>query len=407
MIAPLLAGALLALADTRSAAPVGAEYRGTFVTTLGSDTVAVESYVRTKAALEGDILLRVPGVVRYHYKLTFADDGSVKRSDFDIKPAGGSGVEDSRRLVLDFDRGSVRAISTVNGEQSVSNVPIDFPANVWFLGGYGSSFGIYASYGMYEYLLTRVPIEATATTTLSVLSAATGQASTRLFKRPTSTTAELDYFKMAWIHATLDDAGTIIAADASETTERTTTRRVAFIDMRRAEQEPGVVDKAGKGLGVASPNVETQASVAGASVVVRYGSPRLRGRSGAMAALVSAGNVWRTGANEATLIELNRDLRIGNQHVPAGKYSLWTLPKADGVELIVNKQTGQWGTNYEPAQDLVRIPMTMMTADKPLDAFAIVVQAAGAGGELRIQWDTFVWSVSLTPATQKDVRRGP
>lgn len=406
MIAPLLAGALLALADSGPPAPV-AESRGTFLTTLGKDAVAVESYVRTQAALEGDILLRVPGVVRYHYKLTFAADGSVKRSDFDIKPASGSGVEDSRRLVLDFDRGSVRAISTVNGAQSMSSVSLDVPPNIWFLGGYGSSFGIYASYGMYEYLLTRVPVDRTATTTLSVLSAATGQGSTRLFKRPTSTTAEFDYFKMAWIHATLDDSGAITAADASETTERTTTRRVEFMDIRRAEQELGVVDKAGKGLGVASPNVETKASVAGASVVVRYGSPRLRGRSGAMVALVRAGKVWRTGANEATVIELSRDLRIGDQRVPAGKYSLWTLPKTDGVELIVNKQTGQWGTNYEPAQDLIRIPMTVTTVDKPLDAFAIALQPTGAGGELRIQWDTFVWSVSLTPATPKDARSGP
>jgi hypothetical protein len=76
---------------------------------------------------------------------------------------------------------------------------------------------------------------------------------------------------------------------------------------------------------------------------------------------------------------------------------LWTIPKADGtVQLIINRQHGQWGTDYDSAQDLVRMPMKSSTAPSPQESFAIDISGSGNDGELRLSWDTFVWSIPLS-----------
>jgi hypothetical protein len=374
-------------------------HTGTFVTTLGTETVAVESYTRSSAKLEGDIVLRVPGTTRYHYKLTFAKDGSVKSSEFVIKPLGALGVDEPRRLALEFGGNSVRLVSIIRGESQTVTRPSGPSPNVVFLGGYASSFGLYGSFGMYEHLLTRVPVSGTSPTTLEAVGADTGKNTTRLVKRPTPAEADVDYFKMAWTRMKLDDAGRILSADATGTTERTLTKRVEFMDIDRLEKEFLALDRAGKGLGEASPNQEMKAAVAGTSVVVKYGSPRLRGRSGVLTSLIASGRVWRTGANEATVIEIGRDLMIGGQRVPKGKYSLWSQTRTDGTEIILNKETGQWGTAYKAAQDFARIPVRTTQLDSPVENFTISVATSAGGSELRLEWDTFRWSVALASAS--------
>jgi hypothetical protein len=371
-----------------------AVHTGAFITTLGNETIAVESYTRSSAKLEGDIVLRVPGTTRYHYKLTFAKDGSVKTSEFVIKPLGVPGVDENRRLVLEFGGDSVRLVSIVRGELQTASRPSFQSPNVVFLGGYASSFGLYGSFGMYEHLLTRVPVSAT-TTPMEAMAADTGKTTTRLVKRPTPTEADIDYFKMAWMRVKLDDSGRILSADSTATTERTLTKRVEFTDIDRLEKEFHALDRAGKGLGDASPNQEMKATVGGAAVVVKYGSPRLRGRGGVLSSLIASGRVWRTGANEATVIEIGRDLTIGDKRVPKGKYSLWTQTRTDGTDLILNTETGQWGTAYKAAQDFARIPVQTTRLDAPVENFTISVATSEGGSELRIEWDTFRWSVPL------------
>jgi hypothetical protein len=374
-------------------------HTGTFVTTLGNETVAVESYSRSSAKLEGDIVLRVPGTTRYHYKLTFAKDGSVRASEFVIKPLGVLSVDEPRRLSLEFGGESVRLVSIIRGEPQTVTRPSTPSPNVVFLGGYASSFGLYGSLGMYEHLLTRVPVSSASPARMEAVAADTGKATTRLIRRPSPTEADIDFFKMAWMRVKLDEAGQILSADSTATTERTMTKRVEFTDIERFEKEFLALDKAGRGLGEASPNQEMKASVFGTTVVVKYGSPRLRGRSGVLTSLIASGRVWRTGANEATVIEIGRDLTIGGQRVPKGKYSLWSQTTAGGTELILNKETGQWGTSHKAAQDFVRIPVQTTKLDTPAENFTFSVATGEGGSELRIEWDTFRWSVPLTPAS--------
>jgi len=137
----------------------------------------------------------------------------------------------------------------------------------------------------------------------------------------------------------------------------------------------------------ASPRDSVAATIGGASVKVNYGRPSMRGRA-IFGGLVPYGTPWRTGANEATAFTTSKALRFGAVTVPAGSYTLFTLPAQDGKwQLIINKQTGQWGTAYDATQDLVRIPMTVSQTPAAVEQMQITVTSAGAGGELAVLWD--------------------
>ena len=101
----------------------------------------------------------------------------------------------------------------------------------------------------------------------------------------------------------------------------------------------------------------SNATIGAATFTVDYGRPLARGRT-LLGDVIPYDRVWRTGANAATQLTTSAPITLAGMQVPAGKYTLWTLPHADGrVELIVNRQTGQWGTGYGPAHDLGRAPM--------------------------------------------------
>ena len=131
-------------------------------------------------------------------------------------------------------------------------------------------------------------------------------------------------------------------------------------------------------------------SLAPASVKIDYGQPHLRGRTLHTGDLVPLDSVWRLGANEATELETTIDLTIGGQAVPKGKYSLFALPTASGWKLIINKNTGQWGTNYAAEHDLVRVDLRKRTLTQPIESFSmwLVPQQGTATGELRFAWGT-------------------
>ncbi|HEX4750196.1 MAG TPA: DUF2911 domain-containing protein [Bryobacteraceae bacterium] len=90
-----------------------------------------------------------------------------------------------------------------------------------------------------------------------------------------------------------------------------------------------------------SPPATADVTLAGKQIVIKYSRPSMRGRK-IMGDIVPYGQVWRTGANEATTLITPVALRIGTASVPPGEYTLWTLPAESGWKLIINKQTGQW-----------------------------------------------------------------
>jgi frataxin-like iron-binding protein CyaY len=114
--------------------------------------------------------------------------------------------------------------------------------------------------------------------------------------------------------------------------------------------------------------------------------------------LVPFGQVWRTGANEATVLTTAKPITIGGTAIPAGTYSLFTIPTEDGGKLIVNKQTGQPGTKYDEAQDLTRVDMKKEPLAQPLDQFKIAIDDNKEGGVLRLMWENAQYSVPFTVA---------
>jgi hypothetical protein len=188
----------------------------------------------------------------------------------------------------------------------------------------------------------------------------------------------------------------------SETTEKTRSVRTDPIDVARAAQSFAERDNAGKGLGMASPNEQVTGTIGGKAVLVSYGSPRKRGRE-ILGTVVPYDKVWRTGANAATTLLTVADIRIGGSLLPAGSYSLWTLPTRNGVQLVINGQSGQWGTSYDSSKDVASVPMQIQTAQLPQEAFVItIVRTGNNSAELRIAWDTFVWTVPMADMQTKN-----
>lgn len=145
-----------------------------------------------------------------------------------------------------------------------------------------------------------------------------------------------------------------------------------------------------------SPHESTTATIGGKKITITYGRPSKKGRE-IFGKLEPYGKVWRTGADEATTLETEADLMIGDLHVPAGTYALFTIPEQSKWTLVVNKTAKQWGAfKYEESQDLGRVPMTMKKLSSPLEQLTITL-APGSGnkGTLTVAWDTVSASVPV------------
>jgi hypothetical protein len=146
---------------------------------------------------------------------------------------------------------------------------------------------------------------------------------------------------------------------------------------------------------ILSPRDTTAQTIGAAHLVVDYGRPSKRRRE-IFGGLVPYGAVWRTGANEATHFRTDRDLTIGTIRVSRGTYTLWTIPARDGWTLVVNHETGQWGTDYDKTQDVGRTPMKVTTLGSPVEQFTIAIEPAKNGsGMLTMSWDTTQASVPI------------
>ncbi len=133
----------------------------------------------------------------------------------------------------------------------------------------------------------------------------------------------------------------------------------------------------------------------GKSVTIKYSRPSMRGRK-IYGELVPYGQVWRTGANAATSMTTDVSLDIGGTTVPAGSYTLYTLPGESSWQLIINKQTGQWGTKYDQAEDLARVPMKVGQLPSGLETFTIsLARTSARSAVLKLDWENTTASVNI------------
>ena len=140
-----------------------------------------------------------------------------------------------------------------------------------------------------------------------------------------------------------------------------------------------------------SPHVLVDWGVSGANISIAYGRPFLKGRTVGDSVEPLEGRVWRLGADEATTLTTDRDLMLGGVQVPAGEYTLWTVTTGETTELIVNAETGQWGTAYDESRDIGRTPMTVEPRDTAAEQLTLHIQDS----VLRIEWGATVASVPI------------
>jgi hypothetical protein len=139
----------------------------------------------------------------------------------------------------------------------------------------------------------------------------------------------------------------------------------------------------------------------GKTIKVDYSSPRMKGRKifgpASEKALVPFEEVWRTGANEATTFDTTANVTVGGKEVPAGNYTIFTIPNADKWTLIISKKTGEWGIPYPGEKDdLARVPMAVAKTSGPVEDFTIALDQAGSKCTLRMEWENTRASVEIT-----------
>jgi hypothetical protein len=145
-----------------------------------------------------------------------------------------------------------------------------------------------------------------------------------------------------------------------------------------------------------SPPAQTQCKFPdGKSATIDYSSPRMNGRK-IFGGLVPYGQVWRTGANEATTFVTTANLIVGGKNVPAGTYTIFTIPNPDKWTLIINKRTGEWGIPYKyDSDELTRAELTLLPISSPVENFAITFDQRRGGCVLNMRWEKTEASVLI------------
>ena len=135
-----------------------------------------------------------------------------------------------------------------------------------------------------------------------------------------------------------------------------------------------------------SPEEKISLDNNGTEVSVVYCRPSQKGRK-IFGGLVPYGKVWRTGANAATVVSFSKDVSVGGKAVPAGEYTLWTIPNEADWTIILNKETGQWGTNYDESEDLLRVDVPAEEITSPVEQFTIKLVSADDGINMNLNWE--------------------
>jgi hypothetical protein len=373
----LLAGAMLA-----PALPVKAQPRadsGAFVIRLGRDTLKVERFVFREGVLRSESIRRGAGVELQRVDMMLNNDGSIARVQTRIyawpldsaeRPSGGSAAY-------------------VEGDSTI--LELGLPPRVQRIAypGRGQILNLVANpfiFSLYIPLAAHAPARIGDTlmrqhmaSTLGVRPLTVRRAS------PELVTAESSI--MGLMRIRVDGAGRVRELDGIGSSLNFHGERIGWVDLDSVARSFDRMNRAAGAIPMLSPRDSVLATAGTANLRVDYSRPSRRGRL-VFGGIVPWNRVWRTGANLATHFTTDRALAFGDVLIPPGKYTLFTMPTEKGWTLIVNRQTGQWGTEHDASQDLARIPMRVQRLPTPVEQFTIFVEPRGAGGTLRLLWDT-------------------
>ncbi len=382
---------VVAVAIAAACRPEPAETWG-FIATLGSDTTSVERVTRQGNRITGDAVGRSPLVVRRRWEMTLAPDGSVERWVMDTHIPNAPAGERDLHHELERHDGSIRMVRQAGRdsmdrmvrEPSLRTVPwnafLHATSELLFQNARGlpdtARVGQYFFEGWAEGRLGFARVRALGGGRVSV--ASTGLAGAGL--------------------GVLDSGGRMLSYSGAGTTYHQEVRRVSEVPDLDALLDRFAADERAKGVQRWLSVRDTmrarvgRGAAGGADIVVDYGRPLQRGRA-LLGTLIPYGQVWRTGANAATQLTTSAPIRLGGVPLDSGTVTLWTLPTEREVQLIINRETGQWGTSYRREHDIARVPMRVDTLDTPVEAFTIRVDSAAS--RLVMEWGTFGWSVAV------------
>ena len=369
--------ALAALAALVLAAPVFADESGQFVVRLGQDTTSVEHYTRTASRLEVDQVGRAPRVLRRHFTYEYAG-GAITRFSMVVTPPGSATPTQTVKAVVGAD--SMR-MQIQSGKDPARNLALALPKGTLVV----ASSSPWSGYEGLIMQLAKGKSDSLRTTMYFIGADAPDWLSLRKLGRDSVVVfnGHQDLF-----HVRVDKRGLVLGVLPISGTAKFSVERVASLDLEAMCASFAAREQGGAGLGMLSPRDTVRvASAGGASLWVDYGRPGRRGRV-IFGNVVPFGEVWRTGANAATQFRTDKALDFGGAMVPAGFYTLWTIPSSNGWKLVINGETGQWGTAHKAEKDLYTIDMKVSTLPQVVERFTIGVEPNAQGGTLNLDWDT-------------------
>ncbi len=371
-----------------------------FVAVLGNDTVSVERVTRSPTRLVTDGVDRWPFVRQRHTEFDLAGDGTIRRMVMEVRtPNGPSPAERGRRVTADFSDGRVKiSVRDSGGVRDTS----------FATGGAITVPHVSMMYSVIELEIAAALRRAAATGLAAGDSVMFRQFYPDRDVGPTFTLHRGFVHPLAggkvelrhnWLSGTgdvtVDSSGRMLTYSGMRSTYKVAVERTTTLPDVESIGERLVVAERGTGPSQLSVRDTVRATIGGAALSVDYGRPLARGRT-LLGNVIGYDRVWRTGANAATQLTTSAPITLAGLSLPAGTYSLWTVPHRTGVDLVVNKQTGQWGTEYRRSEDLGKAPMVSGSADPPVEKFTISLEPTDARhGTLAMAWSTFRWTAPV------------
>ncbi len=353
-----------------------------YVTLLGNDTLAVEKFEKTDNSISAKVVLRSPRTSLKSYELSLTENGGIEEmtiTDFDLE----SGFDSEGVLERSYKKdGDSLEVSVLTNDGSYRVIKS------------GYEEGILPFIDMVHW-----PFEIAFNNAMETTADSIDQKLLTGSRASTFIVAKIDADSMTIRHPSrgvmgvnVDKNGNIIELDASQTTRKLTVKRKNDIEINSIAKRFAASDKQGNPFGSLSGAIEEEFTIGNAVFNVSYGSPQRRGRD-LFGGIVPFGERWRTGANRATHFTTSSDLVFSDVEMPAGEYTLFTIPEKDGGILIINKQTGQNGRTYDESRDLGRVSMMVSEKEDNTEGFTILVEEEGSGGVLKLVWGNTVYSI--------------
>ncbi|HJR67249.1 MAG TPA: DUF2911 domain-containing protein [Gemmatimonadaceae bacterium] len=351
---------------------------GAFIVRLGTDTTAVERFTRSGNAYQVEQALRSPRTSFRHTHLELTPTGEIATVFLMLHSIDQPSGPLLGSTQLSYGRGDSATVEQKRGESATTRR---------VLARAGAIPSLPQSFLAYE--LAAMRMRSTGTDSMNVMLVNPSGDPTPVVVRRIGRDSMTFRLPFLTYRAHVDPSGRITRLYQPR---GTTVERVADVDVNRVAKAWAALDESGKAMGPLSPRDSLTARLSDATITVRYARPRKRGRT-IFGDIVPWDSVWRTGANDATVLTTDRNLEIGGTLVPAGSYTLFTIPSRTGATLIINRETMRdgeplAGTDYDARHDLARIPMTTKTLAAPVEALTIEVTPGAEAGVIRIAWDT-------------------